>query len=98
MGAARNLGLKHTTLIGKMRRMGILRSTEATLSPVPRISRRKDMIIHVGQGCEIAPAQKLVQFSARDQNVAVVFKSKSLTLRTPKGRKIKARFVDQKRC
>jgi hypothetical protein len=29
-------------------------------------------------------------FSAKDQNVAVVLKSKSLTLRTPKGRKIKA--------
>ncbi|MGC2102580.1 MAG: hypothetical protein WA651_19600 [Candidatus Sulfotelmatobacter sp.] len=37
-------------------------------------------------------------FSAKDQNVAVVLKSKSLTLRTPKGRKIKARFVDQKQC
>jgi transcriptional regulator with GAF, ATPase, and Fis domain len=35
-GAARKLGLKRTTLIGKMRRMGILRSTEATLSPVVR--------------------------------------------------------------
>ena len=33
-GAARKLGLKRTTLIGKMRRMGILRSTEAVLSPV----------------------------------------------------------------
>jgi hypothetical protein len=37
-------------------------------------------------------------FSAKDQNVAVVLKNKSLTLRTPKGRKIKARFVDQKQC
>jgi hypothetical protein len=27
-----------------------------------------------------------------------VLKNKSLTLRTPKGRKIKARFVDQKQC
>ena len=37
-------------------------------------------------------------FSAKDQSVAIVLKSKSLTLRTPKGRKIKARFVDQKQC
>jgi hypothetical protein len=37
-------------------------------------------------------------FSEKDQNVAIVLKSKSLTLRTPKGRKIKARFVDQKQC
>jgi formate hydrogenlyase transcriptional activator len=35
-GAARKLGLKRTTLIGKIRRMGILRSTEAALSPLPR--------------------------------------------------------------
>jgi len=35
-GAARKLGLKRTTLIGKMRKMGILRSTEAVLSPLPR--------------------------------------------------------------
>jgi hypothetical protein len=37
-------------------------------------------------------------FSAKDQNVAVVLNRKSLTLRTPKGRKIKARLVDQKQC
>jgi hypothetical protein len=37
-------------------------------------------------------------FSAKDQNVPVVRKAKSLTLRTPKGRKIKGRFVDQKEC
>jgi hypothetical protein len=37
-------------------------------------------------------------FSAKEQNVAVVLNSKSLTLRTPKGRKIKARLVDQKQC
>lgn len=37
-------------------------------------------------------------FSAKDQNLAVVLKSKSLTLRTSKGRKIKGRFVDQKQC
>jgi len=36
MGAARKLGLKRTTLIGRMRKMGILRSTEATLSPLPQ--------------------------------------------------------------
>ena len=34
MGAARRLGLKRTTLIGKMRKMGILRSTEAVLPPL----------------------------------------------------------------
>ncbi len=32
-GAAAKLGLKRTTLIGKMRRMGLLRSTEPVLSP-----------------------------------------------------------------
>jgi hypothetical protein len=37
-------------------------------------------------------------FSAKDQNVPVVLKTKGLTLRTPKGRKIKGRFVDQKQC
>jgi formate hydrogenlyase transcriptional activator len=36
-GAARRLGLKRTTLIGKMRKIGILRSTEAALSPLPQI-------------------------------------------------------------
>jgi formate hydrogenlyase transcriptional activator len=36
MGAARKLGLKRTTLIGKMRKMGILRSTEAVPSPLPQ--------------------------------------------------------------
>ena len=35
MGAARRLGLKRTTLIGKMRKMGNFRSTEAVLSPLP---------------------------------------------------------------
>lgn len=35
MGAARRLGLKRTTLIGKMRKTGILRSTEAVLSALP---------------------------------------------------------------
>lgn len=33
-GAARKLGLKRTTLIGKMRKMGILRSTEAVVPPL----------------------------------------------------------------
>lgn len=37
-GAARKLGLKRTTLIGKMRKMGILRSTEALLLPSPSSS------------------------------------------------------------
>jgi formate hydrogenlyase transcriptional activator len=36
MGAARKLGLKRTTLIGKMRKMGILRSTEPVLSALPQ--------------------------------------------------------------
>jgi DNA-binding NtrC family response regulator len=35
-GAAKKLGLKRTTLMGKMRRMGILRSTEAVPSPLSR--------------------------------------------------------------
>jgi len=35
MGAARRLGLKRTTLIGKMRKMGIFRSKEPVLSPLP---------------------------------------------------------------
>ena len=37
-------------------------------------------------------------FSAKDKDVAVVLKGDNLTLRTPKGRKVKARFVDQKQC
>ena len=41
MGAARRLGLKRTTLIGKMRKMGIFRSKEAVLSPFPRASRNR---------------------------------------------------------
>lgn len=36
-GAAKRLGLKRTTLIGKMRKMGIARSTEAVL-PLPSLS------------------------------------------------------------
>jgi len=42
MGAARKLGLKRTTLIVKIRKMKILRSTEAILSPLPRsLARQK---------------------------------------------------------
>jgi hypothetical protein len=37
-------------------------------------------------------------FSAKDKNVEVVLKGKSLTLRTPKGRKLKAHLVEQKQC
>jgi len=37
-------------------------------------------------------------FSAKDKDVGVVLKGKSLTLRTPKGRKFKARLVEQKQC
>jgi hypothetical protein len=37
-------------------------------------------------------------FSAKDKNVEFVLKGKSLMLRTPKGRKLKARLVEQKQC
>jgi hypothetical protein len=37
-------------------------------------------------------------FSAKDKDVEIVFKGKSLTLRTPRGRKLKARLVEQKLC
>ena len=37
-------------------------------------------------------------FSAKDKDVEFVLKGKSLTLRTPKGRKLKARLVEQKQC
>ena len=37
-------------------------------------------------------------FSVRDKDVELVLKRKSLTLRTPTGRKIKARLVEQKQC
>lgn len=37
-------------------------------------------------------------FSAKDRDVGVVLKGKSLTLKTPKGRKFKARLVEQKQC
>lgn len=36
--------------------------------------------------------------SARDKDVEVVLRGKSLTLRTPKGRKLKAHLVEQKQC
>jgi hypothetical protein len=36
--------------------------------------------------------------SAKDKDVEVVLKGKSLTLRTPKGRKLKAHLVKQKQC
>jgi hypothetical protein len=37
-------------------------------------------------------------FSAKNKDVGVVLKGKSLTLRTPKGRKFKARLVERKQC
>jgi len=37
-------------------------------------------------------------FSAKDQNAGFVLKGKSLTLRTLKGRKIKAHLVEQRQC
>ena len=37
-------------------------------------------------------------FAAKDKDVEIVLKGNSLTLRTPKGRKLKARLVDQKQC
>ncbi len=37
-------------------------------------------------------------FSAKDKDVEFVLKGKSLTLRTPGGRKLKARLVELKQC
>jgi hypothetical protein len=37
-------------------------------------------------------------FSAKDKDVEFVLKGKNLTLRTPRGRKIKAHLVEQKQC
>ena len=37
-------------------------------------------------------------FSAKDKDVEFVLKGKGLTLRTPKGRKLKAHLVEQKQC
>ena len=50
-GAARKLGLKRTTLIGKMRKMGILRSTEAVLSPLPQSLMQQRL--HYSRGEEL---------------------------------------------
>jgi hypothetical protein len=37
-------------------------------------------------------------FSAKDKDVKIVLKGKTLTLRTPKGWEFKARLVEQKQC
>jgi hypothetical protein len=37
-------------------------------------------------------------FSAKGKDAEIVLKGKSLTLKTPKGRKFKTRLVDQKQC
>jgi len=37
-------------------------------------------------------------FSAKDKDVEFALKGESLTLRTPRGRKIKAHLVDEKQC
>ena len=37
-------------------------------------------------------------FSAKDKDLEIVLKGKSLTLRTPKGWKFKARIVEQEQC
>jgi hypothetical protein len=37
-------------------------------------------------------------FLAKGKNVEFVLKGKSLTLKTPKGRKLKARLVGEERC
>jgi hypothetical protein len=37
-------------------------------------------------------------FAAKDKNVEIVVKGKSLKLSTPKGRKLKARLVEAKQC
>jgi hypothetical protein len=37
-------------------------------------------------------------FSAKDKDVEFALKGKSLTLRTPKGRKLKAHLVEEKQC
>lgn len=42
-GAARKLGLKRTTLIGKMRKMELIRSTEPALSPPPQSLVHQDL-------------------------------------------------------
>ena len=52
-GAARKLGLKRTTLIGKMRKMGILRSTEAVLSPVTQNLVQQGSTTRMGKSYEL---------------------------------------------
>jgi formate hydrogenlyase transcriptional activator len=52
-GAARKLGLKRTTLIGKMRKMGILRSTEAALSPLRQSLANRGSATRVGKSYEL---------------------------------------------
>jgi len=37
-------------------------------------------------------------FSAKDKEVELIFQGKSLTLRMPRGRKIKAHLVNEKQC
>lgn len=37
-------------------------------------------------------------FAAKDKDVEIVLKDKKLTVRTPRGRKLKARLVKQKQC
>jgi hypothetical protein len=37
-------------------------------------------------------------FSAKGKDVEIVFKGKGLTVRTPTGRKLKVRLVEQKQC
>ena len=37
-------------------------------------------------------------FSAKDKDVEFVLRGNNLTLRTPRGRKIKAHLVDEKQC
>jgi len=37
-------------------------------------------------------------FAAKDKDVEIVLKGNSLTLRTPTGRKLKVRLVEQKQC
>lgn len=49
MGAARKLGLKRTTLIGKMRKMGIARSTGAVLSPLHRSLAQQSQDDSIGE-------------------------------------------------
>ena len=65
MGAARKLGLKRTTLIGKMRKMGILRSTEAVLSPLPQSLMQQRQHYSRGKSYELR-AQTVPMFGEDD--------------------------------